>query len=217
MKALFALFAAVALSAATAQKPAFQGTHPIPKPPLVAPAATPAVLHTGRPLTDEDKSHVLDAAINAYEKKNRAQSRRATQAAAPGKKVTLTPDKWYKEGIANLTAGDPVEVDPEDGILSFSNNGGSSGMTLLITVTPDTAYTLVFKTESMILPGASSPQLNIRYGGGWAAVSQSVPLTGSDEFAYAFVSSGSGSAQIWISANVVWSFDSCEIVATPLN
>ena len=60
MKKLAALLVAVALvSPAFAQKLTFQGTHPKPKLATVAPASRPVLLHTGRPITPDQKRQLM--------------------------------------------------------------------------------------------------------------------------------------------------------------
>jgi len=68
MKMFTALLMAVALfSPAFSQKVTLSpGTHPRPKISIVAPATTPILLHTGKPITADEKKQLLTSAIKAY-------------------------------------------------------------------------------------------------------------------------------------------------------
>jgi hypothetical protein len=106
MKKLLALLAAVALvSPAFTQKAAFQGTHPRPKPPIVAPAITPILLHTGKPITLDQKQQLMVSAIKSF-----AVNRTVQKPPAPASASTITPNQMYKKGVVDAIAYAPYFV-----------------------------------------------------------------------------------------------------------
>jgi hypothetical protein len=96
MKMLTALLVTIALvSPAFAQQTAFQGTHPRPKPVIVAPASKPVLLHTGKPLTADQKKQLMTAMLKASLPKSSSgntQTRNLTQSAGT---TVLTAEQTF--------------------------------------------------------------------------------------------------------------------------
>ncbi len=225
MKKLFALLAAIALvSHAVAQKSAFQGTHPRPKPPIVAPAITPILLHTGKPITVNDKKQLLASEIKAYSAKTPAKNWKVSTAAASTAPVLLTPDNMNVNGVAYGVAQLPLNINYADGVISFlpksafAYQGTVSSLYFGITVQANTAYMIIpkvfFTSEDV-----QYPQFTLLGAFGGPPPAQTFTGNmGSNEFAYAFVSSTSGDVAVeMLSPNSSWQFLSCEITVTPLN
>jgi hypothetical protein len=216
MKMLTALLVAVALFVpAFAQKTTFQGTHPRPKLPVVAPAAKPILLHTGKPLTQNDKQLLLASTIKTYAAKLPAGTKKPQVSNAPSTPITLTPDQMYKNGVVTTQAISPSYVDLSQGIFGF-NPGASSFLIFNINVNPNTAYTLDFKVSSAGSETSVTPHFTIFSG----VNSETIDFGsyGNEEFAYAFVSASAGEIGVNVySPNNGWYLTSCEIIATPLN
>jgi hypothetical protein len=225
MKMITALLVAVALlSPAFSQKVTFQGTHPRPKPQFVAPAITPILLHTGKPITQNDKQQLLASAIKAYSAKAPAKNFKGWTAAASSAPTVLTPDNMNVNGVAYGVAQLPLEVNHGDSTISFlpksafAYQGNVSSLYFGITVQANTAYMIIPKVffTSNDVP---NPQFTLlgAFGGPPPAQTYTGNM-GSNEFAYAFVSSNAGAVAVeMFSPNSAWMFLSCEIIATPLN
>ena len=223
MNKLTALIVTVALFVpAFAQKVTFQGMHPRPKAPIVAPAITPILLHTGKPITADEKKQLLASAIKAYSAKAPAKNLKSWTAAASAAPIVLTPDNMNVNGVAYGVAQLPLEVNFADGFISFlpksafSYQGTASSLYFGITVQANTAYTVI---PRVFFSDVQNPQFTLlgAFGGPPAAQSFTGNM-GSNEFAYAFVSSNSGDVAVeMLSPNSSWMFLSCEIIATPLN
>jgi len=225
MKMLTALLVAVALlSPAFAQKSAVQGTYPRPKPQFVAPAITPILLHTGKPVTQNDKQQLLTSVIKTYSAKIPAKNFKGWTAAVSAAPTVLTPDNMSVNGVAYGVAQLPLEVNHGDSDISFlpqsalSYRGLVSSLYFGITVQANTAYMIipkVFFTSNDV----QYPQFTLLgdFGGSLPAQTFTGSM-GSNEFAYAFVSSNTGAVAVeMFSPNSAWMFLSCEIIATPLN
>lgn len=225
MKKLASLLVAVALlMPAFAQNAAFQGTHPKPKQAIVAPSITPILLHTGKPLTVDEKKQFLASVIKAYSIKVPAKNSKGWTAAASNAPTVLTPDNMNVNGVAYGVMQLPMEVNYADGFISFlpkssvSYQGTTSYLYIGITVQPNTAYMVIPK---VFLPssGAQNPQFTLTGAFGGPPPPQTFTGNlGINEFAYAFVSNSSGAVAVaMFSPNGAWQFLSCEIIATPLN
>jgi hypothetical protein len=225
MKMLTAMLVVVALiSPAFSQKVTFQGTHPRPKPPIVAPAITPILLHTGKPITVDDKKQLLASAIKAYSAKTPAKYWKVSTASAYTAPIVLTPDNMSVNGVAYGVAQLPLDINYADGVISFlpksafAYQGTVSSLYFGITVQANTAYLIIpkvfFTSEDVPYPQFT---LLGAFGGPPPAQTFTGNM-GSNEFAYAFVSSNSGDVAVeMLSPNSAWQFLSCEITATPLN
>ncbi len=225
MKLLTALLVAVVLlSPAFSQRVIFQGTHPRPKAPIVAPAITPILLHTGKPITQNDKQQLLASVIKAYSVKVPAKYLKSWTAAASTAPIVLTPANMNVNGVAYGVAQLPLDINYADGAISFlpksafSYQGTASSLYFGITVQANTAYMIipkVFFTSNDV----QYPQFTLLGAFGGPPPAQTFTGNmGSNEFAYAFVSSTSGEVAVeMLSPNSAWQFLSCEITATPLN
>jgi hypothetical protein len=219
MKKLTALLVAVALiSPAFAQKLTFQGTHPRPKLAIVAPASKPVLLHTGKPITADEKKQLLTSATKAYA----AQFPKAKfkmPVTLPATPPMLTPDNMVLNGVGYGMAVLPTVVDYYNGYIAFNPgvSGSNNSLILFINVQPNTAYLIIPKVFSS---STENPQITISAFLGTGGTPTNQTFTGSmgnNEFAYAFTSNSSGYVQLdlW-SPNSSWNFLSCEITATPM-
>jgi hypothetical protein len=220
MKKLSALFVAVALFAPSfAQKVTLSpGTHPRPKATIVAPAITPILLHTGKPITADEKKQLLASAIKAYA----AQVPKAKfkmPVSLPTTPPLLTTDNMVLNGVGYGMANQPSVVDYYNGYIAFNPgvSGSYNSLILFINVQPNTAYLIIPKVFS---PSTENPQITISAFLGTGGTPTNQTFTGSmgnNEFAYAFTSNSSGYVQLQIwSPNSFWNFLSCEITATPM-
>jgi hypothetical protein len=143
MKKLAALLMAVALfSPAFAQKPTFQGTHPKPKLATVAPASKPVLLHTGKPITPDQKRQLMASVTKGSATRPPMGAARVSNSVLSSELNLLTPDQLYLNGVYIDAFG--ARIDQFDGVLSFPP-GPTSSMVLNIMVKPNTAYTLLMK------------------------------------------------------------------------
>lgn len=211
MKVLTALLLAVGLfSPALAQKPAFQGTHPRPKLVIVAPASKPVLLHTGKPISLDQKKQLATTVVRSSAPKGSAGTTKVmdfTQTAAP---TVLTAEQSFMNG-AHMMLSSPNFVDEYTGTLDFMP-GDANSLTIVVPVNKNTAYTLVMKVD---IGSYKNPQMTI-FPGGSLQNTETLTLSGGDnEFAYAFTSPGTGTiAVVFYSLNSEWMFESCEITST---
>ncbi|MGA3262465.1 MAG: hypothetical protein ABSC47_00285 [Terracidiphilus sp.] len=211
MKKLTALFVAVALlSPAFAQKLTFQGTHPRPKLTAMAPAYKPVLLHTGKPITADQKRQLMTTVVRASAPKGSGgtvQVKDLTQSAGT---TVLTPDQLFQNGVSTMLSN-PYFVDTSAGILTFMP-GDANSLTIVVPVNKNTAYTLVMK---VIVGSYQNPQMTIVYPGGSVQNSEILTVSGGEnEFAYAFTSNSTGATTVtFYSTNSNWSFESCEITS----
>jgi hypothetical protein len=217
MKMLTALLVAVALlSPAYAQKVTFQGTHPRPAVAMVAPATKPLLLHTGKPITPDQKRQLLATAIQQYAagKRTTRDNAKTNNAAPPANPTVLTFDMMNKDGVGGAIANFPQSVNFPAGYLLFQP-GASSNLTIFVDMQPNTAYVLLIKL--WFLSTAQNPQLTLSPAFGGATPPQTFAASpGNNEFAYSFISSGTGQTAIAMSSpNSAWSFISCEISSLP--
>ncbi len=224
MKMLAALLVAVALvSPAFAQKLTFQGTHPRPKVAVVAPASKPVLLHTGKPITPDQKKQLMESAIKAF-----AVNRTVQKIPAPASATTITPSQMYKKGVVDAIVYAPYFVGfgpdagsnvGQAGITFYAENllkdspGLGSSLDLVVYVQPNTVYVLKIQVNVEVAYSQQS-QLSIAPEAG-ATPPQTFPLSsGLNEFAYAFVSNSAGQINVVIrSPDAIWAFESCEITS----
>ncbi|MGA3161071.1 MAG: hypothetical protein ABSC77_07620 [Terracidiphilus sp.] len=210
MKQLAALLVTVALAVpAFAQKPNPQFTQAISKLHIVAPAAKPLLLHTGKPLTQNDKNQFLAALIKTAP----ASTRKHQESAAPPSITTLSPSQ-LSQGNAYFILMNPSYVDITHGEVQFLY-ASTSNMLFVITAQPNTAYLLAIKVNAVypathftIYTGASN-------GGPTTNPDTFAGSQGDNEFAYGVVSNSTGHILVTIySADSFWSFTNCEITST---
>ena len=230
MKMLTALLLAVALvspafaqklNPAFASKTTFQGTHPRPKPVIVAPASKPVLLHTGRPITPDQKRQLMASVAKGASTRPPMGAAKVSNSVLSSELNMLTPDQLYVNGAYIFAQG--ARIDQFDGILSFPP-GPDGFMVLNVTVKANTAYTLLMKMsideETLILPNTPSEITISTYSGLNPGTGLNAPQTfnapkGENEFAYSFVANSAGNLPITIySPNAYWSFESCEIKST---
>ena len=221
MKMLAALLVAVTFFVpALAQKPAFQGIHPRPKLATVAPASKPILLHTGRPITPDQKRQLMASVAKGASTRPPMGAARVSSSILSAELNLLTPDQLYVNGAYIDAVG--ARINQYDGVLSFQAGPGGS-MVLNITVKANTAYTLLMKVSidgvTLVLPNTPSEITISTYSGLNPGTGLNAPQTfnapmGENEFAYSFVSNSAGNLPITIySPNAFWSFESCEITS----
>ncbi len=211
MKKLSALLVAVALfSPAFAQKLTFQGTHPRPKPVIVAPVGKPMLLHTGKPITPDQKRQLAMTVVRASAPKGSTgtmQIKNLTQSAGS---TVLTAEQTFMNG-ASMESNNPYEVNEYVGFLTFTP-GNTHTLTIFAPVNQNTIYTLAIKVQ--VGPG-QNPQMTIVSQGNSVQNSETLSLSvGDNEFAYAFATNSAGSSMVTLySPNSSWAFESCEITS----
>jgi hypothetical protein len=211
MKKFAALLVAVAFVVpAFAQNTTPQLTSPKSNLHIVAPAAKPLLLHTGRPLTQNDKRQFLAAVI----KTTPAGAKKPQMSSAPPSTITLTPGQ-SSQGYAYLVMDKPAYVDVPHSEFQF-DVGPNSNMTFVINAQPNTAYLLALQVNAVW----TSPQFTIYTGSPYTStpIINSETFAGSqgnNEFAYGVVSNSAGNIVVTIySPNSLWSFTNCEITST---
>lgn len=222
MKTLAALLVAVAfIPSVLAQNAALQEVQNNRKGPVVVPATKPILLHTGRPITQNDKNQLLASVMKTHALKSPGPkgTMKTQQVAAPAATtVTITPSQMFQIGFVATELIAPTYVNPELNEFMFAP-GESSYLRIDIQVKANTTYVLTFKANSL------SPNPNFTL---WAATSTPgeennaesfVGVAGpNNEFAYAFVSNSTGVMSVNVnSSNANWVFTSCEISAIPVN
>jgi hypothetical protein len=213
MKMLVSLLAAIALvSPVFAQQIVLQGTHPRPKVAIVAPAAKPVVLHTGKPITQDQKRQLLASAVQAYAAKLPAGQKKPQAPAQSSTPVTITVDKLNQEGVFFAFGNYPTVVNPTEGFLAFNGNS-SSCMIFMITAKQNNAYILTLKVN--VNPGSNTQPQFIMSNEFSAQNAETVSVgPGENEFAYAFVSNSTGDISVTLySPNTSWNFESAELTS----
>lgn len=214
MKQLSVLLLAVALvSPAYAQKPTPQLTRAISKLHIVAPAAKPMLLHTGKPLTQIDKEQFLTAVMKAAPA---GMKNRQSFPAQPST-INLTPSQ-YIQGYAHMVLSNPDYVASGPEGIDF-RAGSERNIAFLINVQPNTAYLLDIKVDVI----DSLAHFTIGVDSGITSNSTiSNPETfagiyGINEFAYGVVSNSEGTIVITMYSPDIymWSFINCEITSRP--
>lgn len=212
VKMLTALLVAVALlSPAFAQKPAFQGTHPRPKVAIVAPASKPVLLHTGKPITAEQKKQLTTAVLKASLPKSSSGSTQTRNLTQSAETTVLTAEQTFMNG-ASMEADSPDQVNAFVGFLTFLS-GNQHKLIIFVPATKNTIYTLAIKVYVSM---GQNPQMTIVSQGSSVMNSETVNLSlGENEFAYAYATNSTGSSMVTLSSpNADWAFESCEIIST---
>jgi hypothetical protein len=217
MKVLTALLVAAALVApAVAQNPVQQEIQKNHKGKVVTPAVKPVLLHTGKPITQQDKEQLRAAIVKTFKSKTPVNKGKTQQAAAPQPTlVKVSPSELFSSGVyTEMNQPDYVNISSDQIIFS---PGESSSLDIAINVNANTTYILNFKVDSM----AVTPQFTILPTLPSGAVNGAETFTGihrNNEFAYALVSDSTGVINVTLySSNAYWDFKSCEITATPVN
>jgi hypothetical protein len=222
MKTLAALLVAAALVApAVAQNDVGKELQKKQKIATVAPAVKPILLHTGKPITQDDKKQLLASVIKAYAAKAQGGKSKtnAKGAASPAAtSVLLTPKKMSKADFVYTFANNVLYLgytDVGDVLQMGATSGGTlSDLSFVLLVNPNTAYTLTFTVAGN---GAGTGNGTFKIvDGHYPEQTVAGVKNESTEIAYAFVSDSSGTAVVSVSSSQPWSFTSCEIVATPL-
>jgi hypothetical protein len=211
MKKLSALLVAVALfTPAFVQVAKPQVIEKKPAPAVQHMTVKPLLLHTGKPLTAQEKLQQLASL-----------TKKSPQVIKVSTTPTITPGNMYISGVVMPRAMGPFVVDfNSGGVLQF-NPGSASNLILYIEAQPNTAYMLAITVSST----AANPQYTAETGVMNMTIPglNTVPETftgskGTTEFAYAFISSGSTSIPVTIySPNAMWSFVKCEITSASTN
>ena len=212
------LLAVACVVPAMAQQAPFLGTHPKMKPAIVAPASKPSLLHTGKPITQDQKLQLVATAIKASAARTSAAPRKSSNPGPQAAPVTITPDQLYQPGVLAAVGYNPMEIDQESGLINFQS-GASSNMTFIVQVSPNTAYMLVAKVY--VVNGPANAQFTIctvaaNSHGCNPDYSENAPgVQGNDELAYSFVSNSTGAIEVSIfSPNATWDFLSAEVTST---
>jgi len=211
MKKLSALLVAVTfVSPAFAQKPTFQGIHPRPKLPVVATAGKPLILHTGKPITPDQKRQLMTEVANTSFPKSTSggmQTRNLTQSSGS---IVLTAEQTFTNG-ASMEADSPDQVNAYVGFLTFLS-GNQHKLIIFVPVNKNTIYTLAIKVNVYM---GQNPQMTIVSQGSSVMNSETVNLSiGENEFAYAYATNSTGSSMVTLSSpNADWAFESCEITS----
>ncbi len=229
----FALFLVVVLVAPTfAQNAALDQIKKNRKPQTVAPAAKPILLHTGKPITPDDRKQVQASALKSLGGKvpgvNTA-IKPQVGSAPVARTFTVSPTSLFQPGFVCTELNQPYFVNPETNDMLFLPGAllpsPSGYIDFNILATANTTYTMTFKVTSI---GTTSPQYTILPSlprlssqppaNGTNASETFAGNTGNDQFAYSFVSNGAGTMYVSIySPNSEWNFISCEILATPIS
>jgi hypothetical protein len=221
MKNLTTLFVALALvTPAFAQNPALQEIQKNRKGTVVTPAVKPVLLHTGKPITQNDKIQLHASVVKAYSAKMpgmKIKMQPQETAAPTATSATISPSHMFQNGLAVTEANAPLYVNMDLNEFMFSP-GETSYLDFIFTVQANMTYALTFKVSSF----TQNPQFTIFPSlPSKGAATGSETFTGSygnDEFAYAFVSNSAGIMYVTVySPNVYWTFTSCEITATPIS
>jgi hypothetical protein len=211
MKKVTALLVAVALvSPAFAQKITFQGTHPRPKPVIVAPASKPVLLHTGKPLTLDQKKQLVAAVYKASLPKSSSGNTQVKDLTQSAGTTVLTAEQTFMNG-ASMEADSPDQVNEYVGFLTFWP-GDAHKLIIFVPVNQNTIYTLAIRVQ---VSSGQNPQMTIVSQGNSVMNSETVNLSvGENEFAYAYATNSTGSSMVTLSSpNSYWSFESCEITS----
>jgi hypothetical protein len=222
MKIFTALLLAAALvSPAFAQKPTFQGIHPRPIAVTVAPASKPILLHTGKPITPDQKRQLMATVAKGASTRPLMGAAKVSNSVLSAELNLLTPDQLYVNG-AYIDATGVRRFDQFDGILSFPP-GPTSSIIINVTVKANTAYTLLMKVSidgvTLVSPNTPSGITISTYSGSRSVGGLNAPQTfntpiGENEFAYSFIANSAGNLPITIySPDLFWSFESCEITS----
>ena len=123
MKALTALLVTVALvTPAFAQNPTLQDLLKKQKGSIVVSATKPVLLHTGKPITANDKKQLLSTVVKTYKTIPRLAGVKVTNTGAAQSaptSATLTPQMMYTKGLVKAVAYTPAEASPGENLLMF--------------------------------------------------------------------------------------------------
>jgi hypothetical protein len=221
MKNLAMLLLAVAIvTPALAQNPGLNQMQRNRVRQTVAPAVKPILLHTGRPITPDQKRQVQVSAATSYGARfPGVNSRMKPQvtSAPTARTVTLSWSSMFQTGFVDTEWNNPSYVNPELSQITFGP-GESSYIDFIFVATANTTYTMTFKVNAFTqnpqytilpsLPPGNGPNGSETFAGN----------NGNDEFAYSFVSDAAGILIVSLySSNAYWVLDSCEIMATPIS
>jgi hypothetical protein len=224
MKALTALFVTVALiSPAFSQNVAFQRKaalqeirkrHPGP---YATPAIKPILLHTGKPITPNDKAQLVTSAKKIYAATMPAQKPwqqsniKATDTTPTVTHAIITPSQMFQGDLVFGEAYSPIFMSPGKNEVQFSY-GEPSELVVTFTAKANMIYTLNFKVTAV----TDNQQFTI---GDYGDNVESFTGSGmSNEFVYALIAKSTGSLMVELfSSNAEWQFNSCEITGTPIN
>ncbi len=224
MKTIPALLVAAALiSTAFAQNvalhpnPALQDAQKRHPGPIAIQAIKPILLHTGKPISANDKTQLVLSAKKMYaanmpvQKSWQKPNIKATDTTPTITDVIITPTQMFQKDLIVGQAYSPVFVSPGDNELLFGHSI-SSNLVVTFTAKANMIYTIAFKVNAL----SANQQFTIADSAG-----NGTSFTGSvnsNEFAYAVVASSAGSFSIQLySLSDEWLFNSCEITATPIN
>ncbi|MGA3262885.1 MAG: hypothetical protein ABSC47_02440 [Terracidiphilus sp.] len=223
MKSFTALLVAVALvcpafaqNVALQQKAALQEIQKRLKGPVVSPAFKPILLHTGKPITQNDKAQLVASAVKMYAATMPAQKPwqksniKATDTEPTVTQAIITPSQMFQGDLVIAEASMPIFVSPGTNSLKFVPDE-TSALDIFFAAKPNMSYILTFKVNSQ------SPNPQFRVGGN-GSLEISNGSAGSNEFAIALVSNITGTIDVNLfSHNAYWNFESCEITGTPIN
>jgi hypothetical protein len=186
----------------------------------VVPAVKPILLHTGRPITPEQKRELQISAAKSYGARLPGANPRMTpqvNSAPAARTVTLSWPSMFQNGFVDTEWNNPSYVNPELSQITFGPNQ-SSYIDFIFVATANTTYTMTFKVNAF----SQNPQYTILPslppGNGPNGTETFTGNTGNDEFSYSFVANASGILIVTLySSNAYWVFDSCEIIATPIS
>jgi len=220
MKALTALLVTVALvTPAFAQNPTLQDLLKKQKGSIVVSATKPVLLHTGKPITANDKKQLLSTVVKTYKTIPRLAGVKVTNTGAAQSaptSATLTPQMMYTKGLVKAVAYTPAEASPGENMLMFYS-GYANSLFFDIDAIPNTAYMLSIQ----VFAGSSAPQFmvsNSLADGISHGDETFTGVFGNNEFAYLVTSNSQGTIHVSLySSNATWDFTSCEITATPIN
>ncbi len=224
MKTIPALLVAAALiSTAFAQNvalhpnPALQDAQKRHPGPIAIQAIKPILLHTGKPISANDKTQLVASAIKAYAATMPAQTHwqkpniQATDSTPTVTQATLTPAQMFQGNLVFGEVRSPIFMSPGKNELEFQSGYDSE---LLVTFAAKTGmiYTLIFKVTAE----TNNQQFTIE-----DINLNEASFTGSgqyNEFAYTLIAQNAGSLSLSLhSSNAQWFFNSCEITGTPIN
>ncbi len=223
MKALPALLVAVALvSPAFAQNvalqsnPAFQEKQKKHPGPVAIPAIKPILLHTGKPISPNDKAQLVVSAAKMYaatmptQKHWQTSNIKATDTAPSATDVIITPAQMFQGDQVFARVYSPILMSPGENWIWFQS-GGNSVLDVTFTANANMIYSLIFKVNAL----TNNQQFTVEDS--W---SNAGSFTGSgeyNEFAYSLIAQSAGSFEIKLySTNAQWEFESCEIIGTPI-
>ncbi|MGA3162084.1 MAG: hypothetical protein ABSC77_12785 [Terracidiphilus sp.] len=224
MKSFVAVFVAAALVIpAFAQNMTLQEMQKKHSATAVKLAGKPVLLHTGKPITQADKQLIAASANKSITYKApgvKTTGMKQPAAVIPPAKVTLTPTQMYQSGYVDTEALSPYfNAELKEYMFSpYTTSIVTSYLLFDINVQPGYTYVLTMKLHS----DSQYPSYILNDASAYYPPGNTPPTfagqQGDTEFAYAFVAQMAGLSYISIySPNAYWTFESCEITATPVN